>query len=76
MRNVETPFNPEDYIPHHGKQFEEDGKTVCWVLASPGDSVSTVMSRYRGSGPKPLDAKEIDTPEGKMVIAKWEVKKE
>jgi len=79
MRNPEMGMKYDPYkndIPNQGERFEEDGKMVYWNCANQGDSVETVMSKDRGNGPKPLDAKEIDTPKGKMVIVKWEAKKE
>ena len=77
MEDLENKYDPyKNDIPHQGEQFEEDGKMVYWNMADAGDSVETIMSEYTNGGSKPLDAREIDTPEGKKVIVKWEAKKE
>ena len=47
---------------------------VYWNCANSSDSVEKVMSTYEYEGRRPLDAREIDTPDGKMVIVKWEAK--
>ncbi|MBU0647077.1 hypothetical protein KKC67_01010 [Patescibacteria group bacterium] len=78
FKNSEKWDPYEKNIPYQGELFEEDGKTVYWNCANAGDSVEIVMSRDYGDGQKPLDAKKIDTPEGEIVIVKWEdqIKKE
>ena len=81
MKNFKNDERWDPYeknIPHQGKLFEEDGKMVYWNCANAGDSVEMVMLKDYGDGQKPLDAKEIDTREGKIVIVKWEdqIKKE
>lgn len=75
MSNPEMGMKYDPYekdIPHQGKQFEEEGKMVYWNMADAGDSVEDALN-YNVDGRKPIDAREIDTPDGKKVITKWEV---
>jgi hypothetical protein len=82
MKSPEMGMKYDPYekdIPHQGSQFEEDGKIVYWNMANAGSTPEQVMAESDagdGSGRKPLEAKYIDTPDGKKVIVKWEAKKE
>ena len=67
-----NPYQYSDLIPNKGENFEEGGKMVYWNMANAGDTVEDALN-YDVGGRKPLDAKEIDTPDGKTVITKWEV---
>ena len=62
-------------VPNKGKPYKEGKKMVYWNLANKGDTPKKVMSEYKSgtktTQEKPLDAKYIDTPEGKKVIVKW-----
>ena len=62
-------------VPNKGKPYKEGKKMVYWNLAGKGATPKKVMSEYKSGNnltqEKPLDAKYIDTPEGKKVIVKW-----
>ncbi|PIZ76382.1 hypothetical protein COY05_01200 [Candidatus Peregrinibacteria bacterium CG_4_10_14_0_2_um_filter_38_24] len=73
MENLDT--NSDDILnsyPNGGKRYKEDGRIVYWNT-SPADTVEDSLN-LDSDGQRPLDAKEIDTPYGKVVIVKWEAK--
>ena len=71
MGNLETSScDILDYYPNGGERYEEDGRIVYWNT-SQVDTVEESLN-LEADGQRPLDAKEIDTPDGKVIIVKWE----
>ena len=71
MRNLESDsYDILDYYPNGGERYEENGRIVYWNT-SQANTVEESLN-LESDGKKPLDAKEIDTPDGKAIIVKWE----
>jgi hypothetical protein len=60
-----------DYYPNGGERYEENGRIVYWNTFS-GNSLEAALQQMSDNGQKPLEAREIDTPDGRVIIVKWE----